>query len=72
MLQEYLIAKRPGLKKSGYDLGTTGPDSYGVDGIVGPKTKNGVREFQKAFGGLGIDGIYGPNTAAAFDSELNS
>ena len=45
MLQEYLIGTRPGLKKSGYDLGTSGPDSNGVDGIVGTKTKNGIREL---------------------------
>ncbi len=72
MLQEYLIGKRAGLKHYGYDIGNSGPAGDGVDGVIGPKTKAGIRGFQGDHGGLAIDGIYGPKTEAAFDEELNS
>lgn len=71
LLQEYLIHKRPGLKNGPYDIGITGPDGDGVDGIVGWRTKKGIREFQRDHGGLSIDGIYGPKSRAAFDNEIN-
>jgi hypothetical protein len=71
LLQEYLCGKRPGLIHSGYDLGPHGPDMDGVDGVIGAKTKQAVKDFQKDHGGLSADGIYGPKTRAAFDQELN-
>ena len=71
LLQEYLLGKRPGLQNCGYDLGTSGPDADGVDGIVGTKTKAAIHSFQKDHGGLTVDGVYGPKTRAAFDDELN-
>lgn len=71
LLQEYLVGKKPGLQHTGYNLGTSGPDGDGVDGIVGPKTKQAIKDFQRDHGGLTKDGIYGPKTRAAFDNELN-
>jgi hypothetical protein len=71
LLQEYLVGKRPGLKKSGYDLGTSGPDGNGVDGVNGPKTTAAVKGFQKEHGGLNPDGVYGPLTHDAFEQEIN-
>jgi len=71
LLQEYLTGKRPGLTHCGYDLGASGPDGDGVDGINGTKTKAGIRSFQRDHGGLEVDGVYGPKTAAAFEEELN-
>ena len=71
LMQEYLGGSRPGLRNSGYDLGTSGPAGNGVDGIVGRKTRAALEKFQKAHGGLKVDGVYGPNTHAAFDEELN-
>ncbi len=72
LLQEYLKGKRPGLQHCGYDLGDSGPDGDGVDGIVGSKTQAAVKQFQRDHGGgLKDDGIYGPKTQAAFDAEIN-
>ena len=71
LLQEYLVGKRPGLKKSGYDLGTSGPDGNGVDGVKGPKTTAAVNGFQTEHGGLNPDGVYGPLTHDAFEQEIN-
>lgn len=72
LLQEYLIGKRPGLANSGYDLGSYGPDQDGVDGSYGSKTKDAVRSWQTANGGIGVDGIYGPESHAAMDEEINA
>ena len=71
LLQAYLAGAKPGLKNTGYDLGSTGPNGDGVDGINGPKTKQAIRDFQRDHGGLSKDGIYGPLTHDAFDNELN-
>lgn len=71
LMQEYLTGKRPGLKHTGYHLGSYGPDGDGVDGIYGDLTTKAVRSFQKDHGGIGIDGKYGPETEGAFDEELN-
>ncbi len=71
LLQEYLIHKQPGLQRGPYDIGTSGADNDGVDGIVGPKTKAAIRQFQRDYGGLQVDGIYGPNTRGAFDTDIN-
>lgn len=72
LLQEYLSGVKPGLTNCGYDLGSSGPSGNGIDGIIGSKSKQAVKNFQSAHGGLVVDGIYGPNTNAAFDAELNS
>ncbi|NLW44344.1 MAG: LysM peptidoglycan-binding domain-containing protein [Syntrophomonadaceae bacterium] len=45
------------------DLTGLGYNTYGIDGIFGPKTLNAVLSFQKA-NGLKVDGIVGPNTKA--------
>jgi peptidoglycan hydrolase-like protein with peptidoglycan-binding domain len=72
LCQSYLCGTMKGLKNGPYDIGTTGPDGDGVDGIIGPKTKAAIKQFQTDHGeGLVVDGIYGPKTRAAFDKELN-
>ncbi|MFA6147118.1 MAG: peptidoglycan-binding protein [bacterium] len=71
LLQEYLTWKKKGLKCGPYELGKSGPDKDGVDGVVGPVTKGAVKKFQRDHGGLATDGVYGPKTAAAFDKEIN-
>ncbi|MCU0735760.1 MAG: peptidoglycan-binding protein [Methylotetracoccus sp.] len=72
LLQEYLSGKRAGLQHTNYDLGDYGPDGDGVDGIVGNKTKQAIKDFQRDHGeGLAVDGIYGPKTREAFLAELN-
>ena len=71
LLQEYLAGTRPGLKHSGYSLGTSGPKGDGVDGVNGSKTKQAIKDFQRDHGGLAQDKMYGPKTRAAFDKELN-
>lgn len=71
LLQEYLCGKKKGLKRGPYDIGKYGAGGDGVDGLVGPKTREAVRSFQRDHGGLFVDGVYGPKTRAAFDKEIN-
>ena len=72
LLQEYLIHKKPGLSHGPYNIGSTGPDGDGVDGVVGLKTRKAIRDFQRDHGNLTMDGIYGPKTKAAFEAEINA
>ena len=57
------------LKELGYNLGSTGPNRDGVDGIYGSKTKEAVRDFQKddktSPKPLVHDGIAGEKTLTA-------
>jgi len=62
------------LVRLGYDLGTYGPKSNGVDGDYGSATRSGVKQFQKdAFpdSQSDWDGVYGPNTARKMKEKLN-
>ncbi len=52
------------------DLTAIGFNTYGVDGIFGPKTHNAVTAFQKA-NGLKVDGIAGPNTKAKLTESIS-
>lgn len=52
------------------DLTAIGFNTYGVDGIFGPKTLNAVTSFQKA-NGLKVDGIAGPNTKAKLTEVIS-
>ena len=45
------------------------PGSY--DGVMGPRTKGAIQEFQKS-AGLPADGIAGPNTHAAIAEQLGA
>lgn len=45
---------------------TMGFDIGRLDGIFGPRTENGVREFQKSVG-IPVDGVAGPDTFAALN-----
>lgn len=38
------------LVKRGYDLGTSGPDRNGVDGVLGPKTAAAIKKIQGTLG----------------------
>jgi hypothetical protein len=48
----------------GYDLGTTGERSDGVDGSFGDVTGRATRDFQSAKG-IGVDGVVGKDTWSA-------
>jgi len=41
-----------------------------ADGMMGPATRNAIREFQKS-AGIGVDGDPGPNTHAALSEKLS-
>ena len=43
----------------------------GYDGVMGPKTKGAIKEFQEA-AGLTADGIAGPNTSTALAEHLGA
>ncbi len=45
----------------GRDLGTSGPDHDGIDGVYGSKTIAAVKWVQKYLG-VTVDGVYGPKT----------
>ena len=47
-----------------------GIDVGKIDGIDGPKTRAGIRQFQKIFG-LAVDGIAGPKTWAVLNEAKN-
>lgn len=61
-LQECLI-------NLGYDLGTYGSKKDGVDGNMGTKTVNAVKEFQAA-NDLEVDGKYGKKSHAAMMKNM--
>jgi hypothetical protein len=66
------------LKTLGFDLGASGQDNDGIDGIFGKKTEKAVIEFQmdkrydKDWGGkrLDNDGMVGPKTADALNRAM--
>ena len=43
-----IIKIQQALKDKGYDIGTSGPNKDGIDGIYGPKTKAAISQFQIA------------------------
>jgi peptidoglycan hydrolase-like protein with peptidoglycan-binding domain len=45
--KDKVTAVQQELKKRGYDLGTTGPNKDGIDGVYGNKTRLAVTKFQK-------------------------
>jgi hypothetical protein len=45
----------------GVDLGSSGPNHDGIDGVYGAKTIAGMRQIQDVEG-VTIDGVYGPRT----------
>jgi peptidoglycan hydrolase-like protein with peptidoglycan-binding domain len=51
------------LKKRGYDLGNSGPNEDGIDGVYGPKTTQAVIKFQEE-NGIKQTGFVGDTTAA--------
>jgi peptidoglycan hydrolase-like protein with peptidoglycan-binding domain len=57
-------AVQQALVNLGYNLGDTGSNGDGVDGIFGEKTKSAVKKFQTSKD-LYSDGIVGDNTAGA-------
>ena len=57
-------AVQQALVNLGYNLGNTGPNGDGVDGVFGEKTRSAVKKFQTSKD-LYSDGIVGDNTAGA-------
>ena len=51
-------------------LNQIGIDVGKADGIAGPKTTAGIKQFQKIFG-LAVDGIAGPKTWSVLDKAKN-
>lgn len=49
----------------GYDIGSTG-----VDGIIGPRTRGAIRNFQQDNPPLKVDGAFGPNTLDVMMKKL--
>jgi len=45
-----VAAVQAALVKKGADLGTSGPDHNGVDGVLGPKTADAIKTVQKTIG----------------------
>lgn len=58
-----IIAIQNKLKSLGYNLGTSGPNKDGVDGVYGGKTKLAVQDYQRKNRLIPADGIVGTNTA---------
>ena len=58
------------VKKLQTILNQIGIDVGKVDGIAGPKTIAGIKQFQKIFG-LTVDGIAGPKTWAVLEKAKN-
>ena len=50
------------LRSAGYEVGD-------IDGIMGPKTLNAIKQFQKD-NNLTVDGLFGNNTKGALDAKL--
>ncbi len=67
MLQEDLVLL-------GYDLGTTGPNKDGVDGIFGTITEAAVKTFQQAqgFTGSEVDGVFGQETEEKMEVAITA
>jgi len=59
----YSTSNRAGVKELQTQLKRMGFDPGTVDGVMGPRTKAAVKEFQKQ-NGLKTDGIVGPQTSA--------
>ena len=57
-------AVQQALVNLGYNLGNTGPNGNGVDGVFGEKTRSAVKKFQTSKD-LYSDGIVGDKTAGA-------
>lgn len=67
---ECVIKIQTFLKSQNIDLGNTGPNKDGVDGIYGPKTIAAVQTYQRKFNDLNADGIWGPLTAAKTENKV--
>ena len=57
------------LKNKGYDLGSTGENEDGIDGVYGPMTFDAVYNFQEDEGLTLIDGIVGIETSTALKEK---
>jgi peptidoglycan hydrolase-like protein with peptidoglycan-binding domain len=59
---DFVKAAQTKLKELGYNLGKSGPNRDGVDGIIGKLTKIAIKDFQLKNGGNG-KGVLGPYTS---------
>jgi hypothetical protein len=61
-VRDNITAIQTKLKSLGYNLGTSGPNRDGIDGVYGKMTRNAIVDFQRK-NSLTPDGIVGTNTA---------
>jgi len=61
-VRDNITAIQTKLKSLGYNLGTSGPNRDGIDGVYGKMTRNAIVDFQRK-NSLTPDGIVGANTA---------
>jgi hypothetical protein len=66
--KDFVKAAQTKLKALGYDLGNSGPNRDGIDGIIGRLTKIALKDFQLKNGGNG-KGFLGPFTAKKLGIE---
>jgi len=66
-----IMALQKELKTAGYDLGTFGPNSDGIDGKIGSKTITAIQqELNKAGANLPVDGKPSPALGAAISKLM--
>lgn len=63
-----VISVQKSLKSNGLNIGNSGPNKDGIDGIYGKLTQQAVLDFQKKHG-LSVDGQVGPCTAKALGTN---
>jgi hypothetical protein len=66
-----IMALQTELKTAGYDLGTFGPNSDGIDGKIGSKTITAIQqELNKAGANLAVDGKPSPELGKAINKLM--
>ena len=66
-----IMALQTELKNAGYDLGTFGPNSDGIDGKIGSKTITAIQqELNKAGANLAVDGKPSPALGTAINKLM--
>jgi len=69
--EERIVLKMPNAKEIQTALKNAGFYDGEIDGVIGEKTKEAIKEFQKA-NGLDVDGVVGSRTWEKLRGYLNS